>query len=71
MKISTKFMLTWWHLYCPSLIVYYITQVISADLFSHPKVREMFRKSHEINQIHFYEVKDEKLTEEKSTFPNQ
>ena len=31
-------------------------QVISADLFSHPKVTEMYRKSHEIDQIHFYEV---------------
>ena len=39
--------------HCP---VYYTTQVISADLFSHPKVREMIRKSREINQIHFYEV---------------
>ena len=39
--------------HCP---VYYTTQEISADLFSHPKVREMLRKSHEINQTHFYEV---------------
>ena len=29
---------------------------ISADLFTHPKVREMFRKSREINQVHSYEV---------------
>ena len=35
---------------------YYTTQVFSTDLFSHPKVREMFRKSREINLIHFYEV---------------
>ena len=39
--------------HCP---VYFTTQVISADLFSHPKVTEMFRKSREINQIHFYEI---------------
>ena len=39
--------------HCP---VFYTTQVISADLFSHPKVREMIRKSREINQIHLYEV---------------
>ena len=38
---------------------------ISADLLSHPKVREMFRKSREINQIHFFmRFKDEKLTDE-------
>ena len=31
--------------------VYYTTQVISTDLFSHPKVKELFKKSREINQI--------------------
>ena len=35
--------------------VHYTTQVISADLFPRPKVREMFRKFREINQINFYE----------------
>ena len=38
--------------HCP---VFYKMQVISADI-SPPKVREMFRKSREMNQIHFYEV---------------
>ena len=45
--------------------VYYTTQVLSADLFSHPKVREMFLKSREvIDQIHFMRFKNEKLTDE-------
>ena len=40
----------------PHRSIYYTTQVISADLFSHPKVRETFKRFVEINQIDFYEV---------------
>ena len=47
--------------HCP---VYYTAQVIAADLVSHPKASEIFRKSRGVNQIHFMRFQDEKLTDE-------